>query len=245
MIAHFLHIGKTGGTALVHALRRSGCSSMSPSQARRGLPDIYELGLGTGSGPLTVYVHPHYEGLREVPEGEKAFFLLRDPIGRCVSGFCSRQRQGWPRYRSPWSPGEKVAFERFPTINALATALSSTNAEERTVACGAMKDIQHVGDSYWQWFETEEYFRSRLADIFFVGFQEHLSDDFEILKERLRLPRDLDLPTDGTLAFKGPTDVDRTLDERARDNLRHWYRDEYRFVALCKDVLGPEVLAVR
>jgi hypothetical protein len=218
---------------------------MSPSQARRGGPDIYGLGPRTGSGPLTVYVHPHYEGLREVPEGEKVFFLLRDPIRRFVSGFYSRQRQGWPRYRSPWSPGEKIAFARFPTINAVATDLSSTNAEERTMAESAMKDIQHVGNSYWQWFESEEYFRSRLSDIVFVGFQEYLSEEFEILKKRLGLPRDLELPTDATLTFKGPPDVDRTLDERARDNLRRWYRDEYRFVALCKDVLGREVLAVR
>ena len=31
---------------------------------------------------------------------------------------------------------------------------------------------------------------TRLDDLLFIGFQKHLSEDFEILKSRLRLPSD-------------------------------------------------------
>ena len=35
---------------------------------------------------------------------------------------------------------------------------------------------------------------SRLDDLFFIGFQEHLREDFELLKSRLWLPSDRMLP---------------------------------------------------
>ncbi len=46
--------------------------------------------------------------LRNITEGEGIIFFLRDPTSRFVSGFYSRQRQGQPRYYSPWSSDEKI-----------------------------------------------------------------------------------------------------------------------------------------
>ena len=71
----FLHIGKTGGSAVQHALR---------SLARE---DIVLCG--------------HDVSLNDVPRGAKAVASIRHPVDRFVSGFYSRLRQGLPRYNAP------------------------------------------------------------------------------------------------------------------------------------------------
>ena len=218
---HFLHIGKTGGTAVKHAIGRAQESS---SGARARLPYV-------------VHLHRHATGLRDIPVGEKFFFFVREPVSRFVSGFHSRQRQGKPRYSGRWSEQERDAFRRFGTPNRLATALSSTNDEERASAGTAMRSIPHVRDSYWKWFESEEYFMSRLDDLFFIGFQEHLCEDFELLKTRLRLPSDRMLPDDDVQSHANPRHLDRTLGDAAVANLHRWYEEDFRFLKLCDRVI--------
>jgi len=211
---HFLHIGKTGGTAVRHALREH------PSTRR-----------------FIILLHPHEVKLRDVPVGEGVIFFVRDPITRFVSAFYSRQRQGQPRYFSPWVPAEKEAFEHFATPNQLAVALGSSDDAERARAEKAMRNISVVKDSYWTWFESAEYFESRLADIFFVGFQERLTDDFEAVKEQLGLPADMKLPADDVQAHRNPAHLDRKLDDRAVSNLNEWYKDDFKFIRLCESLI--------
>jgi hypothetical protein len=214
-LVHFLHVGKTGGTAVKHALR--------DATSRR----------------YVVHVHPHHVRLRHVAPGDGVFFFLRDPIRRFVSGFYSRQRQGMPRGHFPWLPEERIAFSRFVTPNALALALSSDDAEERDAAERAMRSIRHVKSRYWDWFGDERYFLSRAADILLVGRQETLARDFERLKTLLDLPPHLALPGDEVESHRNPADVDVTLDDTARANLKLWYREDYRFLALCQGRFGP------
>lgn len=68
---HFLHIRKTGGTALKNALR---------------------------AHPVTencvLHLHPHRIRLSDVPVGHRVMLATRDPVSRFVSGFGSRLRQG-------------------------------------------------------------------------------------------------------------------------------------------------------
>ena len=218
---HFLHIGKTGGTALKHAIGRAQESS-SGDKARL---------------PYVVHLHGHAVGLRGIPVGEKYFFFVRDPVSRFVSGFYSRQRQGKPRYSGQWSEQERDAYQRFGTPDRLASALSSTNDEERASAETAMRSIPHVRDSYWKWFGSEEYFMTRLDDLLFIGFQKHLSEDFEILKSRLRLPNDLALPDDDFHSHANPRHLDRTLGDAAVENLHKWYEEDFRFLKLCDKVV--------
>ena len=218
---HFLHIGKTGGTALKHAIGRA----QEPSSA-----DKARL-------PYVVHLHRHAVRLRDVPVGEKFFFFVRDPVSRFVSGFHSRQRRGQPRYSGQWSEQERDAYQRFGTPDRLASALSSTNDEERASAETAMRSIPHVRDSYWKWFGSEEYFMTRLDDLLFIGFQKHLSEDFEILKSRLRLPNDLALPDDDFHSHANPRHLDRTLGDAAVENLHKWYEEDFRFLKLCDKVV--------
>ena len=211
--AHFLHIPKTGGTALRHALQ-------DPS-----VTDKYVIKL-----------RDHNVQLRDVPEGDLVFFVLRDPVSRFVSGFFSRQRQGRPRYFFPWSSEEQAIFEEFDSANKLALALTSENETEKSRAIAAMQHLKYVALPYWFWFEDEAYFLSRLPDIIFIGYQESLDEDFLRLKQKLGLRDDATLPDDDRSAHRTPAGIDRSLEPQALRNLKDWYADDYEFIALCGEL---------
>jgi len=210
---HVLHLGKTGGTAVKHALE--------------GFPE---------TAGFRIHLCGHHFRLRDVPEGDMVVFFVRHPLSRFVSGFHSRARQGQPRYFSPWTEAEARAFQDFRTPNGLGEALSSPVAAERDKAVHAMHAIGHVRASYWEWFETEAYFSSRRQDIYFIGFQECLDRDFAELRARLGLGPDCVLPTDDVGAHRNPVTVDRRLSLRARRNLRQWYARDYAFFRICRRV---------
>ena len=210
-VLHFLHIGKTGGNAIKFALK-----SAMPHER------------------FDIDLHRHRVRLRDVPVGDKFMFFLREPISRFVSGFYSRKRQGYPRYTNKWSPGEEVTFGRFETPNALALALSSPDAVRRQEAEEGMGEITHVKSSYWDWFEDEAYLESRLPDLFFIGFQETLSGDYEVLKQKLKLPEHAKLPTDEINTHRNPEGIDKRLEPEAIENLRKWYAREFDCLEFCR-----------
>jgi hypothetical protein len=154
------------------------------------------------------------------------FFILRHPVSRFVSGFNSRLRQGRPCYDYPWSPGEREMFAEFRTCNELAEALSDDNLEHQQKAQRAMQVIAHVRDSYEKWFHSLAYFKSRLPDLLFVGFQERLDEDFKRLVALLGIDEDVQLPTDLVVAHRTPASFDTSLSEFGRENiLAHYARD--------------------
>lgn len=211
--AHFLHIGKTGGTAVASVL--SGHLK---------------------SGDYEIILHEHAFKLDDVPRGEKVFFFVRDPVSRFVSGFYSRKRQGRPRHEVPWSPGEEAAFARFATPNELALALSSDDNVLKAAAVDAIRSIGHLNVPHWTWFKNEQYFLSRGADILFIGFQESLSQDFATLTRILNLREDARLPEDEFASHKNPVRLDKRLDEEAIGNLKIWYARDYQFLELCREI---------
>lgn len=202
---HFLHVGKTGGTAIKAALE---------PVAR--------------SGRFRIELHKHRTRLQDIPAGEPFFFAIRDPISRFVSGFFSRQRQGQPRIFRPWTEGEARAFQRFATANQLAERIF-----EDEHAAAAMRDIGHVNRSYWYWFGDREAFLARAADLFFIARQSQLDDDFRTLAGLLWLPPGVTLPADEVLAHRNPQEIDRRLSTRAKANLLRWYARDFAFVELC------------
>lgn len=210
---HFLHVGKTGGTAIKYAL-----SPVTKSASRR------------------ILLHAHDFSLSDVPRGEKLFFFLRDPLARFVSGFFSRQRQGAPRYSIPWTPSEEIAFARFSSPNQLALALCSSNEGERDNAVHAMRSIQHVRDSYWKWLNSKAYLELRAGDILFIGLQQNLITEFELLKSKLGLPASVLLPSDDMTAHKTPADRNKSLQNAAIENLRAWYAKDYECIDVCSQI---------
>jgi hypothetical protein len=210
---YFLRPGKTGGTALTATLLE--------------YRDVLSFVLVFCGHEVT---------LADVPVGDYAMFLLRDPLTRFVSAFNGRLREDRPRYNYPWTEGERRAFARFETPDELGSALSSTDESEQSAATDAMRSIGHVNTPYSYWFGSERAFRRRLQDVFFIGFQDHLDADFDVLKRKLGLPAEARLPSDDASAHRAPAGYSRDLSQRARTNLERWYASDIEFVKVCREL---------
>jgi len=206
-IVHVFHVGKTGGTALIKALKYN-----------------------TTTPAYRIIFHLHSWTLKDTPCGHKVIFFIRHPIKKFVSAFYCRLRESCPSHNSPWRAAEKAAFEVFKTPNELALGLSSKDPAIRESAVHAMKNIEHLSSFYRDWFISEGYFLSRFKDILFIGLTERMESDFTILKGILRIKNDCRLS-------KNPIDAnssriaskDKHLDETARSNLVAWYEEDIRF----------------
>lgn len=212
---HFLHIGKTGGTAIKHVLRD-------------GRPTRFR-----------VLLHPHRVRLTDVPTGEKAVLVVRDPVGRFVSGFNSRLRRGGPAHPREWRPSEASLFERFPTPESLALGLGSTDAAKAAAAREAMEAVPHLRDHQVAWVGDLETLRARRGDLLIVGRQWALAEDFGRLADLIGLPT-RSLPSGETLSNRTPGGFSATLSDQATAAVRQWYADDYAFLAELER-LGPSV----
>jgi hypothetical protein len=210
---HFIHIGKTGGSAVKYALK--------PYYRYR---------------KYVIVPHSHSFHLSDAPEGEAVIFFLRDPVKRFTSGFYSRQRQGLPRHFYPWTEEEKVAFDHFTNPDQLALSLVSEDTDMRQKAITAMQSIHHVNSHFMDWFESEEYFLSRSNDIFFIGFQESLTEDFGKLKKKIGLPQEANLPNDPVVMHRNPVQKVE-LSQQSYQIMREWYKADYAFIDFCRDFM--------
>lgn len=219
-VAHFLHPGKTAGTAVKHALKSAPTSP------------TYDLEL-----------HTHGVRMVDLPRRDPFFFVVRDPVDRFVSGFWGRQRQGRPRHNNPWSPDEAVAFARFETPQALADALGGS-ADDRAAAVHALGSIDHVRTSYWYWFGGPDAFRRRAPHILFIGYQETLDRQLPDLAAVLGLPP-LEVPRDDvaanrTAGVSSPSSAAGAgLTDEARARMREWFAADYEFIELCRALRPP------
>ena len=127
-------------------------------------------------------------------------------------------------------------FRRFSTPNELALALSSGDQELQIAGVAAMTSLLQIKMPLQTWFKSESYLLARGSDILFIGFQETLKDDFELLKHFLKLPGEVALPRDEVTAHKNPAHLDRTLEADAIRNLKIWYENDYRLFGICKDI---------
>ena len=211
---HFLHVGKTGGSAVKSVLN-----------------DFRE------TPEYSLVLHGHKISLRDVPNGELVVFFLRDPISRFVSGFYSRQRKGEPCYSIKWRPIEKEVFQRFSTPNEMAVSLADERSSGHALAVRAMESVNHF-KPYSKWYIDFDYFRSRTDDILFIGFKESLDADFIQLKRIFKIHQDIHLPTDDITAHRNPTNLNKYIDEQGIAALREWYSEDYRFISLCKEILS-------
>lgn len=199
---HLLHIGKTGGTAIRHALR--------PYRQF-----FYNIQL-----------HGHGRSLAGVPRGEKVVLFLRSPHERLASGFYSRYRKGQPRYYKEWSAFEEKFFAAFKTPNEWAIALGDSSHPEHDLAVAGQNRVTHL-KPYTSWCGSVEYFKSRSPDLLLVGCQETLDYDFVRLKRRLLIPPMASLPKDDISSHKTPAYMDKTLSEAAQSAVRTHYAGDY------------------
>lgn len=210
---HFLHINKTGGSAIKEGFNKNLVSSK-----------------------YFISLHGHHYNLKSLIDEEQVIFFLRDPCLRFISGFKSRKRQGAPKYHYPWTLEESIAFSLFDTPDQLAMALSSEEKNIKQAAHLAMQNIHHVRTSYQDWFISKDFFLSKIDQIFFIGLQETLGTDFHKLTKKLQLPSHLKLPHDPVKAHKAPSDLGNTLSSLGDANIRDWYKSDYEFYYLCKEL---------
>ena len=99
MAVHFIHVSKSGGSALRYAIREARKQSGGTLDSQWG----------------PIWGHNHQFRLCDLEADDMAVFALRDPVSRFLSSFYSRLRQGAPRYYIQWTRAERQAFEWFPT----------------------------------------------------------------------------------------------------------------------------------
>jgi len=202
---HFLHIRKTGGMAIRAAL-------------------------GPVAEAAGVRFHPHRIGLAQIPQAERVFFLVRDPVSRFVSGFNSRLRMGRPLFDNPWNESEARAFARFESAGALAEAL----AREEPDAAAAMHGIRHINQPLQSWLVSEERLRAQMPNIVWIGHTETLDADFPLLAQRLGVAGRVTLPDDAVLSHRTPGGMATALSAAGHDAVARWYGEDMRLL----DVLG-------
>ena len=218
-IVNFLHIPKTGGSAVKNAIG----NNLSTKQYK-------------------VHLRGHSCHLKEIPKGDKFFFFLRDPAQRFISAF-NHKKSGKKRWKHKKFAEETAALARFQTANHLAESLSSDCEETKQAAVDAMNCIEHVNTFYLDWFHSQEYFLSRLPDALYIGFQESLDQDFLALMQILKLPNVTHLPARDSLeANQNSDELSTELTQTANENLKVWYADDYDFLRLCQEK-APDVLA--
>jgi len=205
---------------------------------RRGRRPLHLLHIGKTGGTAVrealgkrVVVHGHDDVLADIPEGEQVIFFVRDPVTRFASAFYSRQRQGRPLTFHPWTEGEERAFSAFSTPAELAHALAAGDERARD----AMTEIRHIREPLSKWLVDEDYLRSRLGDVLFVGSQERLGSDFEQLKDLLGVPGRVRLPSDDVKAHRNPRDLDYALDDAGIRSIREWYAGDYALLRVLAD----------
>jgi hypothetical protein len=237
MAIHFVHIGKSGGTAIKFAIRQAGKEALGDAE-----PGRY-FNKAPWQGPMgIVYLQGHAFKLKHVPDEDQAFFSVRDPAKRFVSSFYSRLRKGMPRHFTEWSEREAQAFEWFSTPQELALALAKRRGKKREQAEFAMNGIRHIRRPMRWWIGRVENLQKRLPQVAYIARQETLSEDWERIKTLLALPPELDLPSDPVNAHKSGEDVDRTLNRKMLDALRDWYAEDYKLLDLCDEV-RPALIA--
>lgn len=205
-----VHIGKTGGTNVKKSLGR---------QRLRGLRATAHGQQVFGRSPDAKYI-----------------FFVRDPVARYASGWLSRQREGAPLYRVPWSQGEQAAFAQFLTPDAMATALTDPDSARRAAAEGGFHAIHHVSRGLAAslgCLHGVQQLAQHLAQVLYVGRTEHLEHDYGAMLAKLRqegVLLDAPLPLVGG-EYEHPTpDAQQTLAQlsaQGERNIRDYYAADY------------------
>jgi hypothetical protein len=209
----FVHIAKTGGSAIKMAVSRH-----------------FEL-----TGQRNVSILGHGARLGEILENrleQKLCFVVRDPVSRFVSAFNSRLRGG--RYGvAHWGPREEKVFTRFLTPNDLAEALSSSDDTLRSRAEKSMNAVGHFRRDLVFHLGSVEILDAVRSQIAFIGDQKSLDDDFAVFKAIVGLRPDIELPKDEVGAHKAPVTMSKNLSQLGEQNIRRHYSRDYPLLEWC------------
>ncbi|MEZ4338031.1 MAG: hypothetical protein R3B82_15535 [Sandaracinaceae bacterium] len=166
------------------------------------------------------------------PPSHDYFFSIRDPIGRFVSGFYSRKRKGQPRIYVEWTEDEAAAFARFDHANDLAEALFQPGPDGQA-AFAAIKSIFHTAMDQVSWFERRGQFLEVRPPIAILR-QESLTRDLTAFLDVIGCAdMPIEVSRDPVSAHSNTYEGIPRLSDRAKDNLRRWYAQDYELYARC------------
>ena len=195
---NFIHIGKTGGSAITESIKQF-------------------IGKDTDYGKFVISGH----GGKLTNEGKYIFFV-RNPIDRFVSAYLSGFREGKPRYHYPWSPMEKKYFTMFPTPNQLAESLY-----ENEDANEAMKHLRHVNTSLTHFLGDSTNIQKCKDNIIFVGTTENLSEGFTTIKKILNIETGLVTDEIKTHKTPNQYSHLKKISPKGVENIRKYYNEDY------------------
>ena len=210
---HFLHIGKCAGTQTKNLCHQIN----SISNSRK------------------IFLHGHNVFLEHLNVDAKYFFGIREPISRYRSGFYSVKRLGRPDSKSVHTIYDRFAFETFPDANDLAEALFEPGAIGEK-AFAAMKSIGHTGQNQCDWFVRRGGFLELTPPLWIIR-QEHFLEDFERFLTEIDIGiriENLKVAPDAASAHRFNYDSISPLSEKAIENLRRWYVQDFEFYRACE-----------
>lgn len=211
---HFLHIRKTGGTAIKAAVK----------------------GYAKRTGDIRIVTHAHRVTMAEALASgadAKVFFVVRDPVSRFVSGFNSRLREGRPRRNAMWNEAEAGAFTRFQTPDMLAVALGRPG-EEGEAARKAIGGIRHTSSYLSTWLVSPDYLEAHRDRIAFVGMTPELDRDIDRLRRAIGVTEEFQLPSDALNRHETPDGFQTAISPEAEANVRDWYAGDVAILEWCK-----------
>ena len=208
---HFLHIGKNAGTQIKFIARHVNLSSAT----------------------IRIVSHTHSVALRDLPDAEPFFFAIRRPDDRFKSGFYSRKRKGQPRIYTEWSPYEAQACAAFDHANDLAEALFEEGDTGFKALC-AIKSISHCSMEQINWFDRRGYFLKIREPVGIIR-QEHFTQDMGALARKLGFDIAAGEDPADKAAHRNDYSGAPPLSDKARRNLRDWYRQDFEFYARCEE----------
>lgn len=162
----FLHISKTGGSAVAGFLNR-----MPPSERMIKFGHVWSV-----------------DDIVEKWPDMQICFMLRDPLLRNISGFNSRLRQGRPQGHWLWNPAEAAAFAFFPTAESWLRALISTDDYQLSAAYYARDAIAHLANNYVHFFGSAENAVARARNYGIIGHVDSSPEFFRDMAIRSGLP---------------------------------------------------------
>jgi len=206
----YVHVGKTGGTALKRQIRAHF------GVKKRKEPQV------VGEEIVLLNHISLDDAVRKFGQPSGIAFAFREPSARFVSGFYCRQRMGWPEHKALWDAREAAAFAHFDAANDLAEALDSDDPARRAAAYYGMSAIRHIRRGY-------EYHFGHLAD-FFLDHAEHVTaciDTCNITAHGSEFLNRIGVEAtvlSGEDTAKPQVQFPRELSDRAMQNLRdHWH----------------------